>query len=44
MLGITQDSEEEEYEATTEPGTIRPRLTRELRELGITSTVVGSAN
>jgi hypothetical protein len=44
MLGITQDSNEEESEATTEPGTIRPRLTRELRALGITSTEAGSAN
>jgi hypothetical protein len=44
MLSITQDSDEEESEATTEPGTIRPRLTRELRALGITSTEAGSAN
>jgi hypothetical protein len=44
VLGITQDSNGEESEATTEPGTIRPRLTRELRALDITSTEAGLSN
>jgi hypothetical protein len=44
VLGITQDSNGKESEATTEPGTIRPRFTRELRALDITSIETGSAN